>query len=58
MTLLLSKIVTNLAKVFSFRKIKKVAVCRIHFILLVSFAYDLMLSILPLEAAPSMLNCI
>ena len=39
---LLPKIATHLAKVFSFRKVQEVSVCRILFILLVSLAYDLM----------------
>ena len=39
---LFPKITTNLAEVFSFRKIQEVAVCRILFILLVNLAYDLM----------------
>ena len=38
---LLPKIATNLAKVFSFRKVQEVAVCRILFIFLVSLTYDL-----------------
>ena len=38
---LLPKIATNVAQVFSFRKVQEVAVCRILFILLVSLAYDL-----------------
>ena len=39
---LLPIIATNLAKVFSFRKVQEMSVCRILFILLVSLAYDLM----------------
>ena len=55
-----TKIVTSPAKVFSFRKVLEVSLCRILFILLVGLAYDLMckISILPKTAAPSMLKCI
>ena len=42
MTSLLPKITTNPTKVFSFRKVQEVSVCRILFILLISLAYDLM----------------
>ena len=42
MTSLLPKIATNLAKVFSSRKVQEVSVCRILLILLVILAYDLM----------------
>ena len=55
--LLLPKNASNPAKVFSFRKVQEVSVCRILFILLLSLAYDIM-SILPKEAAPSLLKCI
>ena len=43
---------TSPAKVFSFRKVQEVSLCRQLFILLVGLAYDLM-SMLPKEAAPS-----
>ena len=36
------KIATNPAKVFSFRKVQEVSLCRILFILLVCLAYDFM----------------
>ena len=42
MTSLLPKIATSSAKVFSFRKVQEVSLCRILFILLVGLAYDLM----------------
>ena len=42
MTSLLPKIATNLAEVFSFRRVQEVSICRILFILLVSLAYDVM----------------
>ena len=41
MTLLLPKIVTSPTKVFSFRKVQEVSLCRILFIILVGLAYYL-----------------
>ena len=40
MTSPLPKIVTNPAKVFSFRKVQEVSLCRTLFIVLVGLAYD------------------